>query len=129
MKRVWIVDDEDELRTIVGMIMKREGYDVLEVEDGKKCLELLQSGEHPDLILLDVMMPGIDGWTVCRKIKNDPVLRPIPICILTAKNAPADVQMSLNKAGANWHLNKPVDRKRLIEAVAWFLKRSLNKKP
>ncbi|RMF89217.1 MAG: response regulator [Methanobacteriota archaeon] len=122
MPLIWIVDDEADLRALVGMMLKKEGYEVLEVEDGKRCLELLNEGSYPDLILLDVMMPGLDGWEVCRRIKRDPALSPIPVCILSAKTAPEDVQTSLNRAGANWHLNKPVDRKKLLDAVEWLLK-------
>lgn len=128
MAWIWIVDDEEDLRTLVRMMLERVGYEVLEVEDGQKCLELLQSGERPDLIILDVMMPGIDGWEVCKRIKKDPVLKWIPVCILTAKTSLFDVQTSLNKAHANWHLNKPVERKKLLEAIEWLLKGPLYEK-
>ncbi len=125
MKHVWIVDDEPDFRELTARILEREGYEVTEVKDGFECLELLEKNEYPDLILLDVMMPELDGWEVCRRIKADPALNMIPICIISAKTTLGDIQHSLNKAHANWHLNKPVERSKLLEAVRWFLEQSL----
>jgi CheY-like chemotaxis protein len=118
---------EADFRTLVGMMLKNEGYDVVEVEDGDKCIELLNSGNYPDLILLDVMMPGIDGWEVCKRIKKDRSISTIPVCILTAKTQPMDVYVSLNKANANWHLNKPIEKQKLLKAVEWLLKGKIYK--
>jgi CheY-like chemotaxis protein len=129
MKTIWIVDDEPDIRTVVAMMLEKEGYEVVSVEDGEACLKLIEGGQFPDLILLDVMMPGIDGWKVCRTIKNNRTIDSIPICMLTAKTAPQDVQRSLIKANANWHLNKPIDRHKLLEAIEWLLNMSLYKKP
>ena len=125
MKRIWIVDDEADFRMLIRMMLGKEGYDVREVESGERCLELLNEGEVPDLILLDVMMPGLDGWDVCRRIKKNRAISMIPVCILTAKTTPFDAHVSLNKVNANWHLNKPVDREKLLEAVNWLLEGSL----
>jgi CheY-like chemotaxis protein len=125
MHSVWIVDDESDFRTLIRMMLTKEGYKVREVEDGKRCLELLNDGVYPDLILLDVMMPELDGWEVCKKIKTTQGISSIPICILTAKNAPIDAHISLNKARANWHLNKPIEREKLLKALDWLLKGKL----
>jgi CheY-like chemotaxis protein len=127
MKRIWIVDDEPDFRMLIGVMLRKEGYDVMEIESGEKCLELLNQGEVPDLILLDVMMPKLDGWEVCRRIKKNRAISMVPICILTAKTTPYDVHVSLNKVNANWHLNKPVDKNKLLEAVKWLLEGSLYK--
>lgn len=128
MKRIWIVDDEPDFRTLIRIMLSKEGYEVREVEDGERCLKLLDEGVYPDLVLLDVMMPGIDGWEVCKKIKRSQAVSSIPICILTAKNAPFDYHISLNKANANWHMNKPIDRDELLKVIEWLLKGSLYKK-
>jgi len=121
MARIWIVDDEADFRMLVRMMLEREGHEVLEIEDGRRCLELLEQGVVPDLILLDVMMPEMDGWEVCRKIKSNRAISMVPVCILTAKTAPYDMHISLNKAHANWHLNKPIEREKLLDAVNWLL--------
>jgi two-component system phosphate regulon response regulator PhoB/two-component system alkaline phosphatase synthesis response regulator PhoP len=129
MKRIWIVDDEPDFRMLIGVMLRKEGYDIREVESGEKCLELLGQGEVPDLILLDVMMPKLDGWEVCRRIKKNRAISMVPVCILTAKTTPFDVHVSLNKVNANWHLNKPIDKNKLLEAVKWLLEKKLYKKP
>lgn len=125
MIKIWVVDDESDIRRLLKTLLGRAGYDVLGVEDGGSCLKLLEKGEYPDLILLDVMMPGLDGWEVCKKIKRNHAFNSIPICILTAKTAPYDVAMSLNKAHANWHLNKPIEKEKLLDAVSWLTKHKI----
>ena len=67
MEKILIADDEELMRQLVADFLKPEGYEVIQAEDGKKALELYFD-KHPDLVLLDVMMPGYDGWTVCREI-------------------------------------------------------------
>lgn len=129
MKRIWVVDDEKDFRALIRIMMSKEGYEVLEVENGNACLELLKGGNYPDLILLDVMMPGIDGWEVCKKIKQSQAFSSIPICMLTVKSAPYDFNTSLNKVNANWHLTKPIKKEDLLKAVDWLLNLSLHKEP
>jgi CheY-like chemotaxis protein len=128
MKTIWVVDDEADFRSLLKTMLEKEGYSVLEVEDGKKCLELIEGGNYPNLILLDVMMPGINGWEVCRSIKKNHAINSIAICMLTVKNTPFDFHTSLNKANANWHLSKPIEKEKLLHAVEWLLNGSLYKK-
>jgi CheY-like chemotaxis protein len=116
-----IVDDNEDVRIVVKTALEREGYEVSEAESGFECMDMLESGEIPDLILLDVMMPELDGWEVTRKIRANQKLKDIIICMLTAKNTTMDALMSLESAGANWHLNKPISRKTLIDTVKWLL--------
>ncbi|RMF89731.1 MAG: response regulator [Methanobacteriota archaeon] len=116
-----VVDDSEEIRFIVRRILEEAGYSVSEAADGEECLQMLYQGEKPDLILLDVMMPKMDGWGLSRKIKQDPSLQHIPICMLTAKTSTMDALMSLESARANWHLNKPINRKQLLDTVRWLI--------
>jgi DNA-binding response OmpR family regulator len=67
------------------------------------------------------MMPGMDGWETSRLIKSNEVLKDIPICMLTAKTSTMDALMSLESGHANWHLNKPINRKQLLDTVKWLL--------
>ncbi len=124
MAKILVVDDNPEITTLVKETLEREGYDVIEVSSGEECLTLLYSGEMPDLILLDIMMPDLDGWEVSRRIKANEKLKDIKICMLTAKVTTMDAIMSLESAHANWHLNKPISRQKLVETVKWLLETS-----
>jgi CheY-like chemotaxis protein len=116
-----VVEDNEEVRMVIGKILESGGYEVIEAESGRECLEKLVEGERPDLILLDVMMPGMDGWETSRLIKSNEVLKNIPICMLTAKTSTMDALMSLESGHANWHLNKPINRKQLLDTIKWLL--------
>jgi CheY-like chemotaxis protein len=121
MSTIMVVDDNPEITTLVKLTLELEGYDVIEVSSGDECLGLLYSGEIPDLILLDIMMPELDGWEVSRRIKANEKLKDIKICMLTAKDTTMDALMSLESAHANWHLNKPISREQLVETVKWLI--------
>ncbi len=121
MSTIMVVDDNPEITTLVKLTLEMEGYDVIEVSSGNECLGLLYSGEIPDLILLDIMMPELDGWEVSRRIKANEKLKDIKICMLTAKDTTMDALMSLESAHANWHLNKPISREQLVETVKWLI--------
>lgn len=116
-----VVDDETDVRKVIGSMLKKEGYEVIESKGGRDCLEKLIKGERPDLIILDVMMPVMDGWEVSRLIKSNEVLKDIPICMLTVKNTTMDALMSLESAHANWHVNKPINKEQFLGTVKWLL--------
>jgi CheY-like chemotaxis protein len=122
MARIMIVDDNKEVLTVLKTTLEHDGHEVMEAQSGEECLDILYSGEIPDLILLDIMMPEMDGWEVSRRIKSNEKLKNVIICMLTAKNTTMDALMSLESAHANWHLNKPISRKKLIDTVKWLLK-------
>ncbi len=86
-----------------------------------ECLEILKT-ERPDLILLDVMMPGLDGYDTCKKIKNHEEYRSILVAMLTVKSEDEDRLRSLEECKAEWHISKPVEKEKLVEIVNWILK-------
>lgn len=115
-----VVDDEEKIRYVIRKILEGEGYEVIEAEGGSQCLEILEN-EKPDLILMDVMMPKMNGWTTVEKIKSDEANKDIKICMLTVKSTGRDRDKSLIEVGADWHISKPVKSEDLLEAVRWLL--------
>jgi CheY-like chemotaxis protein len=105
-------------------MLEGEGYKVLEAEGGKECLEVLKS-EKPDLILMDVMMPEMDGWEAAHEIKRDASNKGIIISMLTVKSEDEDKIKSLDEASADWHIAKPIKRDKLIQTVGWLLTKPL----
>ena len=120
MARVMLVDDEEKIRRIIGLMLKNEGYSVILAGSGEECLEILES-EKPDLILMDVMMPGMDGWETVQKIKEDESNKDIKISMLTVKSQRRDVEKSLVDADADHHMVKPVSKEELLTTVGALL--------
>ena len=121
MEKILIADDEQLMRQLVIDFLKPEGYEILEASDGKEALEIYDK-EHPDLILLDVMMPGYDGWTVCREIRREST---VPIMMLTAKGEEID-QLFAYDLGADEYITKPFSPKILVVKIKALLRRSQN---
>jgi DNA-binding response OmpR family regulator len=94
---------------------------VITASDGEECLNTLRK-ENPDLILLDVMMPGIDGYETCKMIKKDEKYKSTVVAMLTVKSEDEDRLRSLDECAADWHIAKPMDRKKLVEVVDWLIK-------
>jgi CheY-like chemotaxis protein len=115
MARILVVDDESSIRYLVKKILEKEGHQVEEAEDGDEALQLLE-GDRPDLILLDVMMPGTGGWEVCGKIKARDELKAIPLVMFTVRTSPDSMSRS-RACGAEAHINKPFDKEELIRVV------------
>ncbi|MFV2040745.1 MAG: PleD family two-component system response regulator [Candidatus Hydrothermarchaeales archaeon] len=120
MTKILVVDDEMDIRFVIGKMLEREGYETVEADSGEHALEILKE-TVPDLILLDVMMPGIDGYETCTEIKSQETTKNIPVVMLTAKTAESDKIKALEECGAAWHVSKPIDRKKFIETVKWVL--------
>lgn len=114
--RVLIVEDSATNRLILRTRLSQSYYDVIEAEHGEQAIELAVS-EHPDIILLDVMMPGIDGFETCRRLKQDPSTLHIPVVMLTALDKQSDKVMGL-EAGADDFLSKPFEEVALMSRVA-----------
>ena len=118
MEKILIADDEQLMRQLVVDFLQPEGYELIEAADGKEALELYQK-EHPDLVLLDVMMPGYDGWTVCREIRRESA---VPIMMLTAKGEEID-QLFAYDLGVDEYITKPFSPKILVAKIKALLRR------
>ena len=115
MTKILIAEDERDIRELVCFTLEHNGYTVISSADGRTALELAAS-ETPDLVLLDVRMPRLDGYEVCRRIKADPDLRDIPVVFLSAKGQEAEVQAGL-EAGAQAYIIKPFSMNELITQI------------
>lgn len=118
MEKILIADDEQLMRQLVIDFLKPEGYEIIEAADGKEALEKYRK-EHPDLILLDVMMPVYDGWTVCREIRREST---VPIMMLTAKGEEID-QLFAYDLGVDEYITKPFSPKILVAKIKALLRR------
>jgi adenylate cyclase len=118
--RILIVDDNEFNRDILMTRLKQHGYDLLQASDGEEALATIKE-QHPDLVLLDVMMPKIDGIEVCRRLKTDPTLPFIAVIMVTAKADSKDVVAGL-EAGADEYLTKPIDQFALVARVKSVLR-------
>jgi CheY-like chemotaxis protein len=120
MAKIMVVDDDHQGRMITSKILENEGHEIIEAENGIDCLKKLKNGLVPDLILLDIMMPEIDGWDVCRVIKAHESLNAVPVCMFSIRKSPSDLSTS-EACEAEWHLERPVSIKKLIQTVDFVL--------
>ena len=118
--RILIVDDNETNRDILRTRLRPQGYELMEASDGEEALSMTRR-HHPDLILLDVMMPKVDGIAACRALKSDTDLPFIPIILVTAKADTKDIVAGL-EAGADEYLTKPVDQSALVARVRSMLR-------
>jgi putative two-component system response regulator len=114
-RRILVADDEPAMRVLVRVNLQVEGVDVIEARDGREAVELA-ARERPDLVLLDVMMPGLDGWEVARRLAEAPETRDIPILFMTALAGTEDRRRGF-EAGAVGYIVKPFDPLLLGERV------------
>ncbi|MDT8902155.1 response regulator [Anaeroselena agilis] len=119
--KVLIVDDEPNIRQLVRFNLEREGFTVIEAEDGISCLEIINK-ERPDLVVLDIMIPGKDGLEVCRIMKSRPELSGIAVIMLTAKIEEVDTILGL-EMGADDYVTKPFSPRELIARIKAVLRR------
>lgn len=121
-ERILVIEDEPDILEMIRYNLDREGYRVIAVVNGEDGFEKAL-GEAPDLVLLDLMLPGLDGLEVCRRMKADPVTRTIPIVMVTAKGDESDVVLGLG-LGADDYVPKPFSPKELIARVKAVLRRA-----
>jgi two-component system, OmpR family, alkaline phosphatase synthesis response regulator PhoP len=118
---VLIADNEPDILELVRFELEREGYEVLRAVNGRQALELAQKHE-PDLVMVDVHMPMLDGYEVTRQIRADERLNPVPVMILSGSVLESDIAQSF-EAGANQHMGKPFSPVALRTEVDALLKR------
>ncbi|HEY7413077.1 MAG TPA: response regulator [Vicinamibacteria bacterium] len=123
-KRILVVDDDEHIRNLEKSILEGKGFDVTTASGGNEALEILKK-ERYDLVLLDVMMPEVDGFTVCRKIKDDPRLREMPVIFLTAKGGGEALAEGF-ESGAIMYINKPFTANKLLTIVNTMLESGSN---
>jgi two-component system alkaline phosphatase synthesis response regulator PhoP len=118
-KKILVVDDEVYILHILDFSLGAEGYEVLTAADGDEAIRVART-EKPDLIVLDIMMPKVDGFEACRRLKADPETSAIPVILLTAKGREVDRQMGM-EVGADDYIVKPFSPTRLIEKIGSYL--------
>ncbi len=118
-KRILVVDDEEDILAVVSARLDTMGFEVLTAADGQQALDVVRR-ESPDLILLDLMLPKLDGYKVCRMLKFDKTFEHIPIVVFSATASNSDKKLAA-EAGADAYLEKPIDMKAFSETVKKFL--------
>lgn len=118
--RILIIEDEKQIVEALKLRLEANGYDILTAADGADGL-LLARQKKPDLIILDVLLPKMNGYKVCRMLKFDENYKSIPIIMLTAKVLPGDIEQGL-QSGANAYLTKPFKAEELLEKIKSLLK-------
>jgi DNA-binding response OmpR family regulator len=119
MKKILAVDDDSSALRALRAILTQKGYEVAIAQSGEEALERLDDGS-PDLVILDVAMPGLSGFETCRRIRQDTRYRDTPVIFLTAKSLLSDMAEGLD-AGSDLYLVKPVMASKLVALVAMFL--------
>ena len=114
--RVLIADDEKDIRRLIVFTLERAGFEVVEARDGQDALDKVAQGEKPDIVLLDVMMPNLDGYEVCRRLRKIEVTATTPILFLSAKGQNYEMAEGLN-AGATDYIVKPFIPRELAAKV------------
>jgi len=120
-KRILVVDDERDIVDLLRYNLVKEGYEVVPAYNGKEALE--KASHPPDLVILDVMMPVLDGFETCKKLKGDPRTASVPVLFLTASSSEVDEVLGL-ELGADDYIQKPISPRKLVARVKAVLRRS-----
>ncbi len=119
MHRILIVDDEPNIVLALELLMKKEGYEVHTVADGERAVQAAKE-IRPDLILLDIMMPKMDGYEVCQSLRSDALLKDVSIIMLTAKGREVEREKGL-ALGADLYITKPFSTRQVVTTVREIL--------
>ena len=122
IKKILVVDDEPDVASLLTLMLKSQGYEVITAGDGQDALEKARS-EKPDLIVLDIMLPKLDGYRVARMLKFDENFSHIPIIMVTAKIQEKDKKIGI-ETGADAYVTKPFDTTALLEKIKESLSKS-----
>ena len=117
--KILIADDDLTTNEVLKILLEDKGFSVVSVFDGLVALEKIRE-DKPDLVILDIIMPGLNGYQVCEFIKSDPATSAIPVIMLTANDLRNDIEMAYRKK-ADWYLVKPYDHKLLQKKILEFL--------
>jgi DNA-binding response OmpR family regulator len=117
--RILVADDDEDVRDLVAMTLRMAGYAVATACDGQDALTMLAQ-QAPDLMVLDVVMPGTSGYAICAALRERPVTATLPVILMTAK-ADTDAVRAGYEAGANRYLTKPIDFRRLLREIRSLL--------
>lgn len=115
LKKILIIEDDPEERLILGRELRKEGYIVYESPTGEEGLKVFKE-DKPDLVILDVMLPGIDGWEVLKRIKKGPLSRKVPVMMLTGKSEDKD-KIKGYDFGADYYVTKPYNISKLLPVI------------
>ncbi len=116
---VLVVDDEDMTRKLLRLMLERDGFTILEAEDGQQALDMI-ADSRPDLVILDVMMPNLDGFTACQILRTQPETADLPIILLSARTQVEAVRAGL-QAGADRYMTKPISKPELVQTITDLL--------
>jgi DNA-binding response OmpR family regulator len=121
LKKIVYIEDDIEMTYLIKMILERRGYEIISTNNGLEGFDLV-SNEKPDLILLDLMMPDIDGWDIYHQLKSSGQTENIPVVVISAKAQPIDKVLGLQVAKVNNYIAKPFKPQELIEVIENILK-------
>ena len=122
MTTVMVIDDAPDIRLLLRMVLSLEGFSVTEAESGRHALELLAAGERPDIAVLDVQMPELDGWETLARIRQDPATSDLRVVMCTVKSQPADLLQGWG-LGCDGYLSKPIEVRGLAVTLRQVLAR------
>ncbi len=122
MRRLVYIEDEEEMIDLVRLILVRRGFEVLGAGGGRQGLELIRQN-LPDLVLLDLMMPDMDGWDVYQQMKSEEATRDIPVVVVTAKAQSIDKVLGLHIAKVDDYISKPFSPQELVDSIEKVLSR------
>jgi two-component system response regulator VicR len=122
LRKVVCVEDEQEMIDLIRLILSRKGFEVIGANGGRQGLETIRA-EKPDVVLLDLMMPEMDGWQVYQQLKADPSTAEIPVIVVTAKAQNIDKVLGLHIAKVDDYIPKPFSLQELVDRIEAVLKR------
>jgi len=119
--KILVIEDESDILEVIQYNLEREGHKVIACRNGEEGLSRIRT-DNPDLVILDLMLPGMDGVEVCQRVKSDPVTNAIPVIMVTAKGEEADVVLGLG-IGADDYITKPFSPKELVARIKVVMRR------
>ncbi|MCD6552398.1 MAG: response regulator [Anaerolineae bacterium] len=125
-RTILCIEDEPEVIELIQVMLETAGYRVVGVLGGHHALEAIRR-EKPDLVLLDLMMPGVDGWMIFKQMRADPELQDIPVIPVTAVDKRIDVMLALEVAGVDEYVTKPFGQRELVASIERVLHRQREK--